>query len=118
MIVWTRKLAVLVLAFSALPLPIPALAASPFNCSLARTAAEILVCDSPELDALDRDASHAYDRQRAALLAGGKSDAVEALRAGQFGFLRARDACGFDVACLTALYKARIKALGANALSP
>jgi len=106
-----RRLA-LVLACLALPLGAAAHAASPFDCSMATSAAEVAVCDSPELDALDRDTSNFYYRKRDALREAGKDAAAEALRDGQTAFLRQRDDCGDSVACITTIYKARLKALG------
>jgi uncharacterized protein len=107
-----RRRVSLILAGLALPLGAAAQAASPFDCSMAKSAAEVAVCDSAELDALDRDASHLYYAKRDAFREAGKYDAADVLRTEQLGFLRQRDECGENVACIATLYKVRLKTLG------
>ena len=88
------------------------LAAPPFNCSIATEAAEIAVCDSEALGVLDREMNRLYQVKRAGLKTEGKAEAADALRLEQRAFLKTRDACSYDVACLTNLFKQRNQLLG------
>ena len=96
----------------------PAVAAPPFNCSVAAEPAEIAVCDSAELGLYDRSMNRLYVDKRVALKAAGKLDEWEALRLDQRAFLKIRNACGYEVACLTELYKKRNDALAKPAPGP
>lgn len=71
-----------------------------FDCSRAGTPTEIAICATPSLAALDRALAEAWS-------ASGR-------RADQTAWLRSRDACGADVACLTQSMRARIVALGGS----
>jgi uncharacterized protein len=82
-------------------------AAPPFNCSTAQEPAEIAVCDSAELGVLDREMNRLYFVKRDGLKAAGKLVEADELRNDQRGFLKSRNACGYDVSCLTGLYKKR-----------
>ena len=84
-----------------------AIAAPPFNCSIAQEQSEIAVCDSPDLGLLDREMNRLYFDKRDALKAAGKTTDVDALRTEQRAFLKSRNDCGYDTACITALYKQR-----------
>ena len=98
-------------AFSALLIASPALAAPPFDCSKATELAEIAVCDSADLALIDREMNRIYFDKRDALKAAGKLDDVDKLRTEQRAFLKTRNDCGYDTACLTALYKKRVSDL-------
>lgn len=89
-----------------------ALADPPFDCSMAREASEVAICDSPSLAALDRQMVWAYKDKVKALLAAGKLDEADQLRIEQRQFLRNRNLCSDDTPCLTAVYKSRIQELG------
>ena len=89
-----------------------AIAAPPFNCSIAAEPAEIAICDSAELGLLDREMNRLYIDKRQALKASGKAALAETLRLEQRAFLKTRDACGYDTACLMGLYKKRNDLLG------
>jgi uncharacterized protein len=89
-----------------------AFAAPPFNCSAAQEQAEIALCDSADLGLLDREMNRLYFDKRDGLKAAGKMPEWDALRLEQRAFLKTRNDCGYDTACITALYKARLKALG------
>ena len=96
----------------AVPLASDAIAAPPFNCSIAKEQAEIAVCDSADLGLLDREMSQLYYDKRDALRAAGKLAEVDQFRSVQLEFLKRRNDCGYDTACITAAYKERLKALG------
>jgi uncharacterized protein len=85
----------------------PASAAS-FDCSRARAAEEVTICNSPSLSGLDSEMGaywHVYSRAPMAM--SGNIDRAERAQA----FLMRRHACGRNVACLTALYGSRIAEL-------
>ena len=84
-----------------------AVSAPPFNCSVAAEPAEIAICDSAELGLYDRSMNRLYVDKRVALKAAGKLDDWEALRLDQRAFLKTRNECGYETACLTGLYKKR-----------
>ncbi|WP_137391880.1 lysozyme inhibitor LprI family protein [Rhodoligotrophos defluvii] len=90
-----------------LALSAPAEAAS-FDCRAAQTPDEIAVCSNHRLSALDSEMGalwFTYSRLPLAMgAAGARQDDARA-------FLQQRMACGADVGCLTAIYKARIRAL-------
>ena len=110
---WRRKLLLLLGAVAAIWRPTAsALAAPPFNCSNAKEQSEIAICDSTDLGLLDREMNRLYFDKRDGLKAAGKLPEVEQLRTVQRGFLKTRDACGYDVSCLTVLYKKRVEELG------
>jgi len=110
------KLLVILIAVGASGLPLASLAAPPFNCSKATEQAEIAVCDSADLALIDREMNRLYFTRRDALKASGKQDELDALRSEQRAFLKSRNDCGYDTACLTALYKKRLDVL--NQLPP
>jgi uncharacterized protein len=83
------------------------LAAPPFNCSIAAEPAEIALCDSAELGLMDREMNRLYIDKRKALKAAGKLEAADQLRLDQRAFLKTRNECGYETACLTGLYKKR-----------
>jgi uncharacterized protein len=67
--------------------------AQSFNCRYAKLPAEVAICQSPELRALDREMAADYfslDVKRPE---------------NQSRWLRRRNACGYDEACLLATYK-------------
>lgn len=93
---------------------LPAAAASaapPFDCSNAQEPAEIALCDSPELGLLDREMNRLYFDKRDGWKAAGKLAEADALRTEQRAFLKARNACNYETACLTAIYKKRLEDL-------
>ena len=87
--------------------PAPARAAG-FDCARATKADEIAICRTPSLSALDSEMSGLwYAYSRVPMLMGGNGDRGDEARA----FLARRRACGANIACLTAAYRARIEAL-------
>ena len=81
------------------------LAARPaFNCRYARTQTERLVCSSPALAASDRAMSSTYYGAIAAADPGTKVR----IRASRDAFLRRREQCGGDEACVDRAYRQRI----------
>ncbi len=90
-------------AFSALPAD-----AASFDCGQAKAPDEIAICTHSKLSALDSEMGglwFAYSRIPMLMGANGnRHDEADA-------FLKKREACGRDVACLTTLYDARIKTL-------
>lgn len=88
-----------------------ALAAPPFDCSVAKEQAEIALCDSPDLGLLDREMNRLYFDKRDAMKAAGKMPEADQLRFEQRNFLKTRNDCGYATACLTSLYKKRVEDL-------
>ena len=78
-----------------------------FVCTVAMTAIETLLCGSVPLAALDRSIAAAFERKLA------RGDAVQ-LRAQQAEWLKRRDACGRDEACLAEAMRRRIDELSQN----
>ncbi|MDG4550269.1 MAG: lysozyme inhibitor LprI family protein [Candidatus Contendobacter sp.] len=87
-------------------LPLAALAAS-YDCTRASTAAEIAVCDNPDLNRMDEDLAVTYR----SLLDRLPSRQAARLREDQRSWLVARDSCGADVRCLKARYQERLARL-------
>jgi uncharacterized protein len=79
-------------------------AAPSFPCSKASTTTERTICAVPRLAMLDAMLSNSY---LTALDSNIGSGAAKALRESQRQWLRARGACGADVACLDASYRDR-----------
>ncbi|CAB3915315.1 lysozyme inhibitor LprI family protein [Achromobacter deleyi] len=93
--------------FAALPLALAAFAApaaaAGMDCGRARTPAEIAICADPGLYALDAELGTTYGKLRAA-----QPQQADALRQTQRGWLKQRDLCRADAACLRARYEARV----------
>ena len=84
------------------------LAAQPsYNCNMADRPDEVLICQSPQLSALDRRMSSLYFELRNSL--GGRPRAR--LEEDQAIWLRQRFSCGRDYGCIQALYESRIAEL-------
>ena len=103
-----RRIALSLAAFGAtLFLASPAAAAS-FDCARARAADEVTVCRTPSLSNLDSEMGGLwYAYSHVPMLMGGNGARHDAAQA----FLARRAACGRNVACLTAAYRARIEEL-------
>jgi uncharacterized protein YecT (DUF1311 family) len=78
-----------------------------FNCNIAQRPDEVLICQSDELSALDRQMSSIYFQIRNGL----SGSAREQLEAGQARWLRSRMQCGGDFGCIQSTYRERIDAL-------
>jgi uncharacterized protein len=88
-------------------LPAPTHAAS-FDCARATKADEIAVCRNPRLSELDSEMGGLwYAYSRVPMLMGGNGARMDEAQA----FLARRAACGRNVSCLTAAYRARIDEL-------
>ena len=84
--------------------PAPAHAAG-FDCAHATKADEVTICRTPALSALDSEMSGLwYAYSRVPMLMGGSGARMDMAQ----DFLVRRAACGRNVACLTAAYRARI----------
>ena len=92
-----------ILAGLALLCSLPASAAS-FDCAAARSQVERLVCATPELSAMDEDLGYLY--RHLAVSAGAAQE-----RMTQRLWVKQRDACAADVACVRSAYVHRISAL-------
>lgn len=79
-----------------------------FDCNKAGTPSEFAICDSAELSALDRALADAYN---AARKAANRREARQ-IRSEQRRWLRQRNRCRDDVACLSEAMRSRIIALG------
>jgi uncharacterized protein len=83
------------------------LAAQSFNCNLASKPDEVLICQRPQLAALDEQMSSLYFHLRNRLAGA----ALARLDAEQTAWLRQRYGCGRDGGCIRALYEQRIAEL-------
>jgi uncharacterized protein len=75
-----------------------------FNCGMASKPDEVLICQSPELSALDRNMSGLYFTIRNRLAGPARAQ----LDADQTAWLNSRYACGRDFGCVAAAYRQRI----------
>jgi uncharacterized protein len=97
-------------ALGAAALAVPAQAAS-FDCTKATSPVETAICQNPKLSEQDTEmAALWFAYNKVPMLMGANA----ARRDGATEFLRLRDACGGDVACLGRVYDARIAALRAE----
>lgn len=80
--------------------------AAGMNCGQARTPAEKAICADPGLYALDAELGTAYGKLRAA-----QPQQADALRLAQRGWLKQRDLCRADAACLRQRYETRVAEL-------
>jgi uncharacterized protein len=87
-------------------MPLTAQAAS-FNCQTADRPDEVLICQNPQLSALDERMANLYFRLRNDL--GGRER--RRLVADQVSWLRERLGCGRDYSCIRGLYDRRISEL-------
>jgi uncharacterized protein len=88
-------------------LPPPVRAAS-FDCARATKADEIAICRNPQLSMLDSELGGLwYAWSRVPMLMGANGARMDAAQA----FLARRAACGRNVPCLSAAYRARIEEL-------
>jgi uncharacterized protein len=102
-------------ALAAAPLATVAIAtqaqAASFDCAKASTPVETTICQNPRLSEQDTEmAALWFAYNKVPMLMGGNA----ARRDAATEFLRLRDACGNDVACLGRVYDARIAALKAE----
>ena len=96
------------LALAALTLIPPAAAeAQSFNCRYARFADEAVICQDPELAALDERLSRVFFRVRSRL----DPDEVADLDREQGVWLSRRHRCGPDADCIERSYRRRIREL-------
>ena len=90
-------------------LPVPARAAS-FDCSRARHADERAVCASRVLSEMDVEMTVRFEMLAGLVAMGARGNMGDDQR----GFLLQRRRCGGNQACLTGLYRQRIKVLKAR----
>jgi len=95
------------LALLALVIPAAPAAAQSFDCKKASTATEKAICDSPFLGAYDLDMAFAYKDARGTLSGDERTKLLDAQRA----WLKERDRCGGDSACLEKAYFQRLSQL-------
>jgi len=77
--------------------------AQSFDCNKASLATEQAICASTELGQLDE--------QLASLYFSLPMDVREAMRRSQLDWLRRRNRCGFDQACIADAYRSRVQVL-------
>lgn len=115
---WSRSL--LLAALLGVPVaPAAAARVGPsFDCARAKAASERAICASTVLPALDLRVARAY--AEAGRVLGGELGtwAEGRLRADQRSWLRRRDRCGADVACLTRELRGRAEVLSFRAPAP
>ena len=83
-----------------------------FDCARAAGPAEHAICGSADLAGVDRSLASAYGADARQFQAIGDPAALAKLRASQKAWLRQRDACGGDEACLRRVMGERVQALG------
>ncbi len=81
--------------------------AQSFNCRHARTADQVVICQTPRLSSLDQEMSYLVSRLRKSLSASER----RALDAEQHSWRRARMSCGGDANCIKDSYDNRIHQL-------
>lgn len=94
-------------ALSVLFAAAPASAQPSFDCARASTPVEFTICEVPVLAQLDLQLAGAYGAARAT----STSSEKRRIRDEQVGWIRSRDRCGSDAACLEASMRARLAAL-------
>lgn len=80
---------------------------APLNCAKTRSAAEITICRTFALGQAEARMATLYGIATSLVAMGQRGDIGDA----QIEFLKARNACGRNVACLTRLYNSRIDQL-------
>lgn len=91
----------------------PSVAAGPsFNCARATAPDERAICRSPALSAQDRQLARDYFAVQHCTMMGGKGANLD----DQLDWLRARSRCGGDRACLSNLYRVRIREFAPQAV--
>lgn len=92
-----------------------AASAASFDCAKAVSPAEKAVCADPTLSRLDERLTKAYrqgvDELWLDQILEPRTPTARAYRGAQFAWLKARDVCGADTACLKRLYEHRLKML-------
>lgn len=81
--------------------------AQSFNCGRATSAAEVTICRSDNLAALDERMARLYRRLERSMT----GPIYRSLVIGQQQWLSDRDACGFNAGCLASAYRRRIAEL-------
>ena len=99
-------LAALAVGGVAIALPHPAEAAS-FNCVRARSPVEVAICNDPGLGTMDEQMASLYFR----LTNSAPGWAARQIKSEQSGWIRQRNACGYDPGCIAAAYDRRINRL-------
>ena len=85
-----------------------------FECATARTATEGAICSNDELARFDRQLDSEFSLAVSNITspaAGGTQSDVDDFRSSQKSWLARRNRCGADVACISGLYKARMRFL-------
>lgn len=97
------------IAFCCLGSPWPAIAAdyAPLDCTKAKSAAETTICRTYALGQAEARMATLYRVATSLVAMGQRGDIGDA----QVEFLKARETCRHDVACLTKAYSARIDQL-------
>ena len=99
-----------VLAVPVLSRPVLAASYAPIDCAKARSAAETAICRSYPLGQAEARLATLFGVATSLVAMGQRGDIGEAQRR----WLKVRDGCGGDVACLAAAYQGRIDELSAT----
>ena len=102
---WVSKVAPFILLCTVLCTP--ASAEPAYNCAFAKLPAEILLCQDESLGAKDRDMSALYY----AMYNAASSRVARQLANEQRAWLKRRNACNYDAACMSSLYYDRMTQL-------
>lgn len=86
--------------------------AQSFNCRYARTADEVLICQDSKLSALDGQMAELYSKQRQNIFGSPRI----MLERNQKAWLKSRNQCGRDKACIEQGYRKRIQELTSTPL--
>ena len=108
------SLAVLTAGFLSFAAASPAAAGPSFSCNGALNSTERVICANAGLSALDREMANGFqlavDNITSEAVGGTEAD-VRKFRKEQKAFLRRRDGCGSNGACIAAAYRARLVVL-------
>ncbi len=108
-----RQLALILIVLAAAS-PSTHARAQSFNCSLAKSADEVLICQYPDLARLDERLAGLYSELRNRLAGADRRD----LEQKQAEWLETRRSCGRDRTCVEQVYLSRIQQLAVPATAP
>lgn len=86
---------------------VPASQAQSFNCNYAKKPVEVAICQDPNLGRLDEQMAQTYFDVVNNL----PTRRATQVKAEQSAFIRERNSCGYDFACISASYNIRLREL-------
>ncbi len=99
-------------AVAMLALLAPSASAQSFNCRYAKLPVEVAICQNDYLAQLDEEMASTYFRTVNSMRAAGMYRALRQYRRAHRRWLRRRNACGYDSACIARAYHRWTATLG------